>query len=87
MYKFKDGDRDTSKDSTIECMVDGTSRRSVQRCEIQIFQREKKEGPISDWTEMKENRHISTSSRPNPAQYANENWPPSETLGRASRRH
>ena len=81
MYKFKDEIRDYFEEFHDRIMVDGTSRRKVYKglLKSKFSQGEKKESPISDWTEMKEQpSYLDELYKDCPAQYANENGLPAK---------
>lgn len=81
MYKFKDEIRDYFEEFHDRIMVDGNSRRKVYKglLKSKFSQGEKKESPIPDWTEMKEQpSYLDELYKDCPAQYANENGLPAK---------
>lgn len=81
MYKFKDEIRDYFEEFHDRIMVDGNSRRKVYKglLKSKFSQGEKKESPIPDWTEMKEQpSYLDELYKDRPAQYANENGLPAK---------
>ena len=81
MYKFKDEIRDYFEEFHDRLWIDGSYRRKVYKglLKSKFSQGEKKESPISDWTEMKEqSSYLDELYKDRPAQYANENGLPAK---------
>ena len=81
MYKFKDEIRDYFEEFHDRLWIDGSYRRKVYKglLKSKFSQGEKKESPISDWTEMKKQpSYLDELYKDRPAQYANENGLPAK---------